>query len=580
MNRAVLRSIAFGLAIYVLLQAAVYFSLHQMRPWAGQLAIGIFLAGVFAHAMQRPCTFLWKGTLLALWVASPLLIYALGGNFIAKSQVYNTIGLAMGVAFPCLFLFDLCKHRAASLLFAGVCAILFVPVLLYWGYDAIAGAPLGATALLAIYQTNPEEAKGFLTAFFPLIGGVMILISVLLYVLFAWKALLRRDRVKSLGRRRLAALVVLALGSFGWFFSSDHLYHVLAQQTQEGIAQYHAFAAAREQRAHRADALPSVTAQHPGLYVLVIGESQNKHHMSAYGYEKETTPWLDAMKSDPHMLFFEKGNACFVNTVSALSYALTSKNQYNDVPLEQSLTLVESAKAAGFQTAWLSNQVKYGVWDTPVAVIASEADQQQWLNSGMGTITDTPWYDEKLAEALQDADHYENQLIVIHLIGNHGDYRDRYPKSYAVDPETSSVNSYDNSIRYNDAVVEKIYDVAKTLPHFQAMVYVADHADDVDRDLGHDPARFTQAMADIPFYMLLSDDYMASAPETVETLRSHCWAMFTNDLIYNVMLGLMGIEIPGIYEEQNNLASPAYDDAPERFRVLDGAQKLQDGTGE
>ena len=55
---------------------------------------------------------------------------------------------------------------------------------------------------------------------------------------------------------------------------------------------------------------------------------------------------------------------------------LSEKNQYNDISLEKSYSLIEIAKAAGYDTYWISNQRKYGAWDTPVAEMASTATHQ------------------------------------------------------------------------------------------------------------------------------------------------------------------------------------------------------------
>lgn len=575
-NHRFLRYAVAIVAAYVVLQGLVYGFLHQWRPWAAQIVIGLVIAGMLASLMEKPKTFLWKGSVFAFLIASPLIIYALGGNFLAAGYIYNTIGFAMALAFTALFLLDMWRNRVSSIVFSLFCMGLLIPLLLYWGYYAISSCPLGATAILAIYQTNPAEAKSFLKTSLPIFSGIMIIISVIIYGCLVGKVLLHRDALAERNRRHLVKFLAVAMLVTGYFCQANNIYYIVARQTWDGVEQYQAFAEAKAKQKQRGESLPSVATKHPGVYILVIGESQNRHHMSAYGYEKETTPWLDSMKSDPHMIFFQKGHSCFVTTRQVLSYLLTSTNQYDDVPLEQSWTLIESVKAAGGQTAWFSNQVRYGIADTANTIIASEADQQRWLNNNLGLSLDTPWFDEKLAEVLREADYYDNQLIVLHLMGNHGDYRERYPKEYAVESESVYANAYDNSMRYNDEVVHRIYEAAKTVPNFQAMVYVADHGEEVDRGLAHDPARFTQNMAAIPFYILVTDDYIASAPDKMEALRAHRNAVFTNDLIYNLMLGLMGIEFPGVYEKENDLTSEMYDDRPERFRTLGGEQTLED----
>lgn len=80
-------------------------------------------------------------------------------------------------------------------------------------------------------------------------------------------------------------------------------------------------------------------------------------------------------------------------------YALTAKNQYNDLS-SQTPSLIEAAKAAGFHTVWISNQVRFSAWDAPTTIIASEADEQHWRNSHLGTTADLDVYDDALAEEL------------------------------------------------------------------------------------------------------------------------------------------------------------------------------------
>lgn len=296
--------------------------------------------------------------------------------------------------------------------------------------------------------------------------------------------------------------------------------------------------------------------------------------MSAYGYDRETTPWLDAMKDDGHTVFFRDARSCHTHTVPVLSYALTAKNQYDSRELTKAVTLIETAKAAGYETIWLSNQVRYGAWDTPTSAIASEADKQEWLNTHVGETTETTAYDGALVDRLANIKPERKTLIVIHLMGNHGSYRDRYPQDAAVFDGDAPVDLYDNSIRYNDSVVQHIYETAKAMPDFQGLVYCADHADDVDRNLGHDASHFTQDMTKIPFYMIFSDAYVRENPDTVQELKAHEGNRVTNDLLFNEMLAVMGIVIPQEYEKQNDLTSPAYDSDKLRFRTLHGQKEL------
>ena len=63
--------------------------------------------------------------------------------------------------------------------------------------------------------------------------------------------------------------------------------------------------------------------------MLVIGESQNKDHMSLYGYSRKTTPWIDEQICRPNWVSFNHAYSNYVQTVPALSLALTAASQYN-----------------------------------------------------------------------------------------------------------------------------------------------------------------------------------------------------------------------------------------------------------
>lgn len=141
--------------------------------------------------------------------------------------------------------------------------------------------------------------------------------------------------------------------------------------------------------------------------------------------------------------------------------------------------------------------------------------------------------------------------------------------------ENKSMLTITNSILYNDYVVSKIYDSASKLPYFQSLIYFSDHTDAVDQGLAHDSGNFVYPMTYIPMYMFFSPDYKAEHETTFNNLKFHQAAVFTNDLIFNTILGVMNIKFPPIYEEKNDFTSNKYDDTPTRFKTLYGAKVIQ-----
>lgn len=81
-------------------------------------------------------------------------------------------------------------------------------------------------------------------------------------------------------------------------------------------------------------------------------------------------------------------------------------------------------------------------------------------------------------------------------------------------------------------------------------------------------------MTYIPLYMTFSNEYMKDHPDKVTALQNHKNHIFTNDLIFNLMIGIMEIKIPKYDEPANDLTSPEYDNNPERFRTLFGEKKI------
>ena len=577
--KRMLTCMAWALGGYILLQVIIYGALPFWKWKSGELGLAMLTVSACCLLIEDIKKFLVQIVAFAMLWMSPVFIGMIAGQPLSVIMQYRTISFAFILSSLFIIIRDFLPYRnlrkICSFLFYGATFLVTTVIL---GYYASSGSLLNASAVMAVFQTNPAEAKSYLDDFVPWQVWTAVLILLLAYVIVLNKWKLSVARIHGMMHHRAGKALLLfciLLAIFSLYRTRDTFYKHLTSETRQGLKAYTDFSLYREARAtDLTRELDGVTSTRPGVYILVIGESQNKMHMSAYGYDRETTPWLDSMKKDGHTVFFRDARSCHTHTVPVLSYALTAKNQYDSRNLTKAVTLIEAAKAAGYETIWISNQVRYGAWDTPTSAIASEADKQEWLNTHVGETTETTAYDGALVDRLANIKPERKTLIVIHLMGNHGSYRDRYPQDAAVFDGDAPVDLYDNSIRYNDSVVQHIYETAKAMPDFQGLVYCADHADDVDRNLGHDASHFTQDMTKIPFYMIFSDAYVRENPDAVQELKAHEGNRVTNDLLFNEMLAVMGIVIPQEYEKQNDLTSPAYDSDKLRFRTLHGQKEL------
>ena len=577
--KRMLTCMAWALGGYILLQVIIYGALPFWKWKSGELGLAMLTVSACCLLIEDIKKFLVQIVAFAMLWMSPVFIGMIAGQPLSVIMQYRTISFAFILSSLFIIIRDFLPYRnvrkICSFLFYGATFLVTTVIL---GYYASSGSLLNASAVMAVFQTNPAEAKSYLDDFVPWQVWTAVLILLLAYVIVLNKWKLSVARIHGMMHHRAGKALLLfciLLAIFSLYRTRDTFYKHLTSETRQGLKAYTDFSLYREARAtDLTRELDGVTSTRPGVYILVIGESQNKMHMSAYGYDRETTPWLDSMKKDGHTVFFRDARSCHTHTVPVLSYALTAKNQYDSRNLTKAVTLIEAAKAAGYETIWISNQVRYGAWDTPTSAIASEADKQEWLNTHVGETTETTAYDGALVDRLANIKPERKTLIVIHQMGNHGSYRDRYPQDAAVFDGDAPVDLYDNSIRYNESVVQHIYETAKAMPDFQGLVYCADHADDVDRNLGHDASHFTQDMTKIPFYMIFSDAYVRENPDAVQELKAHEGNRVTNDLLFNEMLAVMGIVIPQEYEKQNDLTSPAYDSDKLRFRTLHGQKEL------
>lgn len=457
--------------------------------------------------------------------------------------------------------------------------LLFLPLIVLWGYFFSESSWLNVDGVMAILQTNTSEALEYVQ---DKLGCLFILFIVLYLLLTAGLGVVgnKLELKRSSWKIYAGAVLFFVLNAVLMFRTSDNFVTSIYAETknyQKNYDEYINQAETRNQELSRS--LQAKDTGEPGIFVLVIGESQNRTRMSAYGYQLNTTPWLASMKQNKNMLLFQNAYSCHVQTVPALTYALTAKNQYNTLDLKKAVSLIDVANASGYQTVWLSNQVRYGSWGTPVTVIAGAARQQIWINTHSGNTLDTDYYDGELIKRMQDINRSDKMLIVIHLMGNHISYHSRYPAEFDIFKSEGKRSEYDNSILYNDHVMKELLTQLSTWTGFKGLVYFSDHSEGVNHGVGHNPDTFIFDMAYIPMYMYFSDSYLRDNAEKLYNLKKAQNNIFTNDLIFNAMLGIMNIKNKTLYEPENDLTSSRYDKNRNRFMTLFGKRYIAEDNG-
>lgn len=430
--------------------------------------------------------------------------------------------------------------------------------LIYFSYFLIYGSTFATADFLPFVQTHLSEAIGFLKSFISV--KTLCLGVILLLVLFVPTITLLVRNIKNGGMssakwpKWIIALSVLlfAAGIINVRHWIPRSFPVLDYQLSQ--AYIHSIRDAKKLHTINAAKLVlanginnTLASRVPGTVLLVIGESETSDLMTAFtpSLPVDTTPWLTSEKENKDFYLFNHAYTNFPATAGALSMALTGINQYNEKEIGQVVTLLDVAKKAGYDTWWISNHRQLGAGNPSVDLVSSGADHTLWTTHAEGADID-------LISLLKKVPRNGNHFIVLHLMGSHAKYDSRIPDDWpylSLPGADGTENDYATTVDYTDYVLKNIFNYSKENLHMTAMAYLSDHGEDMK--YGHGEGHVTWSMLHIPLFFYLSPEYETAFPNTAKALRNNREKIFTNDLLFDTMCGL--IQAP------NNDYSPTYD---------------------
>jgi glucan phosphoethanolaminetransferase (alkaline phosphatase superfamily) len=223
-------------------------------------------------------------------------------------------------------------------------------------------------------------------------------------------------------------------------------------------------------------------------------------------------------------------------------------------------SIVSAFKEAGFNTYWIEDQFDRG----HIKMHKDEADHIyhfRVFNEKNVTLDNT---DMQLVPALQKTldEPGDKKFIVIHMMGNHWDYKERYPLAFDIfRPSEKSVfaqvsdvamkqvliNTYDNCIFFNDAILDSIYRVVNHKPAHSWIYFISDHGenllDDANRESLHGgfPTVYT---AHVPFFIWYNDSVKNTFPKKINMLLSHRNNKIGSEDVLHTITDMSGIQFP------------------------------------
>ena len=512
-----------------------------------------------------------------------------------------------------------------------VCATAYVvaiaDVFCFWKF----GSALTPTMLLLVGETNGNEASEFLSTY---INASVILSPVGWLLLIAALQLATALLLPRLRKRKVSGLILpagmtrqarpwletlllgLIVGSIitSWhnkremvvMFSQPNIGGIEHELTRNDCAQFYqpiyrlAFSIfsnelASQQVEKLIEAKDRVridgcSYRVPNI-VLIIGESFGKHHSQQYGYFMPTTPRQVEWEKTGQLVAFSDVVApwnltsfVFKNLFSM--HVVGEKGEWCDYPL-----FPELFRKAGYHTSFITNQflpkAKEAVYDFSGGFFLNHPELSEAMFDTRNTKTFA--YDEGLLseydEHLKKANTAHN-LILFHLMGQHVNYRQRYPKGrgqFRADdykdrrPELNHyqrrvLSEYDNATLYNDSIVDQI--VRRFANEDAIVIYVPDHGEEcfegsrgficrnhsaaIDYDLAH-------YEFEVPFWIWCSKSMIAKHPDLYQEIRAAKDRRLMTDALPHTLLYLAGIKAPD-YHEAYNVLSPKYQER--RPRIL------------
>lgn len=338
------------------------------------------------------------------------------------------------------------------------------------------------------------------------------------------------------------------------------------------------------------DSIPKMTL------VYILGESFNKHHSSIYGYPHKTNPVFERE--------MERGNLFAFNDVVSCSNATTNvaKNTFSTNCIADGEQWYDKPffpvifRQAGFEVSMFDNQADFELnADFTFSLNSFLYNKETTSMAYTYLCPKTYQYDEELIDAFLQRykPNDKNELVILHLLGQHIETKERYPltpenihftrdsilrhEPYMNDYKRFLIASYDNATYYNDRIIGKLFE--RLNKGNAVVVYFSDHGDEVydyrdseGRKDGDDQANLLKHQFEVPMFIWCSDTYKTLHPELVTAIGNATDKPYTTDVISHSLFRLAGIHTP-CYVEDRDITSPLY---KQRKRVVESPERQYD----
>ena len=414
-------------------------------------------------------------------------------------------------------------------------------------------ATLDEDTLAAILATNADEASEFFSVYFS--PKVVLAVSILMGLTIGLFVLFRRVHFPtSVVACRMGAILFLCCAVLAV------MKPLQCRCTSLGLVRnvFILVSTPRVKVYHNIPKMTVDTDNQPPLIVWIIGESLTSHHCSLYGYDKPTNPFTGGRVQRGEVLLFKNVKAAETHTQEAFQKMMSvcDKSMSGNGKSDECPTLPDIVRAAHYRTHWLSNQSKKGLWDNIVVQYSEFCDTSVFVGNKFVSIQRTN-YDGELLPVLRSMlqkDSTAHDFYILHLMGCHTDFERRYPSSFDFFKEKDYKNypenqrhglaTYDNAVRYNDYVVNSIFDIVSQRDAI--VIYAPDHGLDVYESNPNVAAHGNEsnpvslkAALDIPLLIYMTPQFRERHADFAQRTQQNVEREFNMENIVYLIMDLM-----------------------------------------
>lgn len=509
-----------------------------------------------------------------------------GKGDLVMSMTFTGLLTALAATFITKWLFVPKASRIIRWILIALMFVAFtIEAFVLYQYNAL----LGVGTVNSLFETNPEESAEFVKTFVGFGGlGLALLIVAVVYLLVKYKPW-KKAQIDAVSQKVLAGIVFtvsaayaiyMCIGYPGIMFGGDNLTPLtrLMGATNTAWKNHVAY----QELVSKLDVNINLTRNDGRItnIVFILGESTNRNHMHLYGYGLPNTPNLDGLAEKGEIVFFRNVVSAHSTTVASLSKIFTFCNHEAPKPWFEYNNLIDIMNAAGYKTHWLSNQESSGIWGNVAQIYAAHSDVSHYTQirdskEDEGRVDGElfPLVDNAIGDAASGKNFY-----VVHLMGCHLAYYNRYPYIFTKfsekdivgnynDDQKEVISQYDNAIYYNDYIVSGIIDKFRVTNTDTIVIYLPDHGEAVYDEggvNGHIEENPSRHMIEVPLIIWASDKFKENHPEKWQLIQESVANPYMTDDMIHTVLDIADIYTPD-FDPARSIVNPEFNTSRPRF---------------